>query len=90
MQPKFITFEGIDGAGKSSHIVATVAQLRAAGREVVQTREPGGTPLGETLRGLFLNEAMKPTTELFLVFAARREHFTVGETWLYLAKNKAA
>jgi dTMP kinase len=74
MQSKFITFEGIDGAGKSTHIAATVAQLRAAGHEVVQTREPGGTPLGETLRGLFLNEAMAPITELLLVFAARREH----------------
>ncbi len=74
MQAKFITFEGIDGAGKSTHIAATVTQLRAAGKEVVQTREPGGTPLGETLRGLFLNEAMAPTTELLLVFAARREH----------------
>jgi dTMP kinase len=86
MQPKFITFEGIDGAGKSTHIAATVAQLRAAGRDVVQTREPGGTPLGETLRGLFLKESMAATTELLLVFAARREHLE-KVIWRALARG---
>jgi dTMP kinase len=70
----FITFEGIDGAGKSTHIDALAAALRAQGRTVVLTREPGGTPLGEKLRALALNEAMDPLTESLLMFAARREH----------------
>jgi dTMP kinase len=74
MRGKFITFEGIDGAGKSTHIAATVSQLEARGLDVVQTREPGGTALGEKIRELFLNENMMPITELLLVFAARREH----------------
>ena len=71
---KFITFEGIDGAGKSSHIAGVVDFLRRHGINVVATREPGGTPLGEKLRGLFLNEAMHLETEALLMFAARREH----------------
>jgi dTMP kinase len=71
---RFITFEGIDGAGKSSHIGALADWLRARGAEVVLTREPGGTPLAETLRGLVLHEAMDPLTEALLVFAARRDH----------------
>jgi dTMP kinase len=71
---KFITFEGIDGAGKSTHITALVELLRARGREVVPTREPGGTPLGEKLRELLLHEAMHLETEALLMFAARREH----------------
>jgi dTMP kinase len=70
----FISFEGIDGAGKSTHIDALAAALRAAGRTVVLTREPGGTPLAEQLRGLALNEAMDPLTEALLMFAARRDH----------------
>ena len=75
MQPaRFITFEGIDGAGKSTQIAAVVARLREAGREVVQSREPGGTPLGEALRALVLHEAMHLETEAMLMFAARREH----------------
>jgi dTMP kinase len=70
----FISFEGIDGAGKSTHI-ALVAQLfRNAGKEVVLTREPGGTPLSEKLRELVLHEPMDPLTEALLMFAARREH----------------
>lgn len=73
-QGRFLTFEGIDGAGKSSQIAAVVAHLRAAGREVVQSREPGGTPLGEKLRELLLHEAMNLETEAMLMFAARREH----------------
>ncbi|MDN4590926.1 dTMP kinase [Xenophilus aerolatus] len=73
-QGLFITLEGIDGAGKSSHVDALEALFRAAGREVVRTREPGGTPLAETLRGLVLGEAMDPLTESLLVFAARRDH----------------
>jgi dTMP kinase len=71
---KFITFEGIDGAGKSTHIAAVVALLRNRGLNVVSTREPGGTPLGERLRELLLHEAMHLETEAMLMFAARREH----------------
>jgi dTMP kinase len=71
---KFITFEGIDGAGKSTHIGALVEFLRTREKEVVATREPGGTPLGEKLRGWLLREAMHPETEALLMFAARREH----------------
>jgi dTMP kinase len=70
----FITFEGIDGAGKSTHIDALAAALRAQGRTVVLTREPGGTPLAEKLRGLLLHEAMDPLCEALLMFAARRDH----------------
>lgn len=69
-----ITFEGIDGAGKSSHIKSTAQALQQAGREVVVTREPGGTELAETLRQLILNEKMDELTESLLVFAARRDH----------------
>ena len=71
---RFVTFEGIDGAGKSSHIEALADWTRARGVEVVLTREPGGTPLAERLRELFLHEAMDPITEALLVFAARRDH----------------
>jgi dTMP kinase len=71
---RFITFEGIDGAGKSTHIAAVAQRLRDAGTTFVNTREPGGTPLAETLRGLVLNTAMDAMTELLLVFAARRDH----------------
>lgn len=71
---RFITFEGIDGAGKSTHLAATVARLRARGLEVVETREPGGTALAERLRGLLLHEAMSLQTELLLMFAARQDH----------------
>ncbi len=70
----FITLEGIDGAGKSSHLDALQAWLEARGRTVLRTREPGGTPLGETLRTLVLEQPMDPLTESLLVFAARREH----------------
>ncbi len=71
---KFITFEGIDGAGTSTHIATVVDLLRARGLQVVSTREPGGTPLGEKLRELLLHEAMHLETEALLMFAARREH----------------
>ncbi len=71
---KFITFEGIDGAGKSSHIAGAAAFLRRRGLQVLTTREPGGTPLGEALRELLLHEAMHLETEALLMFAARREH----------------
>jgi dTMP kinase len=70
----FISFEGIDGAGKSTHIDALAAAFRTHGRTVVLTREPGGTPLAEKLRALALNEAMDPLTEALLMFAARRDH----------------
>ena len=72
----FISFEGIDGAGKSTHIDAfcKLMQERYPNREVVMTREPGGTPLGEQLRGLLLDAPMHLETEALLMFAARREH----------------
>ncbi|WP_434516428.1 dTMP kinase [Dechloromonas sp. ARDL1] len=74
MKGKFITFEGIDGAGKSSHVEWLAEALRQRGRVVHVTREPGGTPLGEKLRELLLNEPMHLETETLLMFAARREH----------------
>ncbi|RZL64523.1 MAG: dTMP kinase [Variovorax sp.] len=74
MSGLFLTLEGIDGAGKSSHLDAIEALLGTQGRTVTRTREPGGTPLAETLRGLILNEPMDPLTESLLVFAARRDH----------------
>ena len=72
----FISFEGIDGAGKSTHIEAfkKLMQDRYPDREVVMTREPGGTPLGEQLRALLLDAPMNLETEALLMFAARREH----------------
>lgn len=70
----FITLEGMDGAGKSTHIPAILQLLAKTGREVVATREPGGTPLGETLRELLLHEEMHVETESLLMFAARAEH----------------
>ena len=72
--PCFVTFEGIDGAGKSSHIEALAAWIRARGHEVVVTREPGGTALAERLRELVLHQPMDALTEALLVFAARRDH----------------
>ena len=74
MRGKFITLEGMDGAGKSTHITNIIALLKARGFEVVSTREPGGTSLGEHLRELLLHESMDPETETLLMFAARREH----------------
>lgn len=71
---RFISFEGIDGAGKSTHIEPLAAWLRAHGHTVTCTREPGGTPLAETLRALVLNQGMDALTESLLVFAARRDH----------------
>lgn len=73
-QGKFITFEGVDGAGKSTHVGAVAQHLRDHGLRVVTTREPGGTPLGEKLRELLLHEPMHLETEALLMFAARREH----------------
>jgi dTMP kinase len=72
--PRFITFEGIDGAGKSTHIPFVAALLRARGLNVITTREPGGTPLGESLRELLLHQKMHLETEALLMFAGRREH----------------
>ncbi len=74
---KFITFEGVDGAGKSTHIAAACDWLRARGHTVVSTREPGGTPLGEKLRELLLHQPMHLETEALLMFAARREHMAL-------------
>jgi dTMP kinase len=71
---RFVTFEGIDGAGKSSHLEALAGWLRARGHEVVVTREPGGTPLAEQLRELVLHAPMDTLCETLLVFAARRDH----------------
>jgi dTMP kinase len=71
---KFITLEGMDGAGKSTHISDIIKLLEGKGVEVISTREPGGTVLGEQLRTLLLNEPMHPETETLLMFAARREH----------------
>lgn len=71
---RFITLEGVDGAGKSTHVDWLVAQLRDRGLSVVQTREPGGTPLGEKLRDLLLNDPMRLDTETLLMFAGRCEH----------------
>jgi len=70
----FISFEGIDGAGKSSHIEALADAFRAQGRTVVSTREPGGTPLAEKLRAMLLHDSMDALTEALLVFAGRRDH----------------
>ncbi|WP_137896646.1 dTMP kinase [Ramlibacter sp. 2FC] len=70
----FISFEGIDGAGKSTHIEGLAAALRAGGRTVALTREPGGTPLAERLRELVLHQPMDALTEALLIFAARRDH----------------
>jgi dTMP kinase len=74
LRGKFITLEGVDGAGKSTHIPWIAELLRARGREVVMTREPGGTPLAEKLRALVLSEAMDPVAETLLMFAARADH----------------
>jgi dTMP kinase len=70
----FITFEGVDGAGKSTHLAWFAGELRQRGHDVVITREPGGTSLGEQLREILLNQAMSIGTEAMLMFAARLEH----------------
>jgi dTMP kinase len=74
MRGRFITFEGIDGSGKSTQLAASAAALRATGIDVLETREPGGTALGESLRALLLERPMSPLTETLLMFAARIEH----------------
>ena len=74
MRGFFLTLEGVDGAGKSSHIDWLADWFRERGQIVCLTREPGGTPLGERLREIVLHEAMHPDTEALLMFAARREH----------------
>ncbi len=71
---KFITFEGVDGAGKSTHLAWFADELRSRGLDVIVTREPGGTPLGEQLRGMVLNQPMSIGAEAMLMFAARIEH----------------
>lgn len=73
-QACFISFEGIDGAGKSTHIEGLAKWFKSRGHEVTLTREPGGTPLAEKFRELALHEAMDPLTEALVMFAARREH----------------
>ena len=85
---RFITFEGIDGAGKSTHIPRLAEHLRSQGRDVLLTREPGGTPLAEKLRSLLLHEDMDSMTEALLMFAARRDHLqTVIEPALAAGKT---
>ena len=74
MHGLFISFEGIDGAGKSTHVVALADDFRSQGRSVTVTREPGGTPLAEKLRALLLAHSMDPLTESLIIFAARRDH----------------
>lgn len=74
MSAMFITLEGVDGAGKSSHLAWLEDWFTARGHRVRMTREPGGTPIGEQLRELVLHEAMHPETEALIMFAARREH----------------
>lgn len=71
---KFITFEGVDGAGKSTHVAWFADNLRQRGVEVLVTREPGGTPVGERLREILLSQPMHAETEALLMFAARLEH----------------
>ena len=71
---KLITLEGIDGAGKSTHVGTIADFLKTRGKDVVLTREPGGTPLGEKLRAVLLSEKLNIDTETLLMFAARREH----------------
>lgn len=71
---RFVTLEGVDGAGKSTHVAHIADAIRARGHRVVTTREPGGTPLGEALRELVLHQPMTRDTETLLVFASRREH----------------
>lgn len=86
MSGRFVTFEGIDGAGKSSHIEGLARWIRGRGHEVVVTREPGGTPLAERLREMVLGEPMDTLTELLLVFAARRDHLA-GQIMPALARG---
>ena len=74
MKGMFITLEGVDGAGKSSHLDWLAAWFRERGHGVRMTREPGGTPVGEKLREIVLHEPMHPETEALIMFAARREH----------------
>ncbi len=74
MTARFITFEGIDGAGKSTHIETVATHMRERGTPVVLTREPGGTPLAERLREILLHAPMDALSEALLVFAARRDH----------------
>jgi dTMP kinase len=71
---KFVTLEGIDGAGKSTHVKTVAAMLETRGKKVLQTREPGGTPVAESLREILLHQSMHLETEALLMFAARREH----------------
>src|SRR6185312_13382122 len=71
---RFLTLEGVDGAGKSTHLDWIAARLRQEGREVIVTREPGGTPYAEKLRALVLSEPMTPLAETLLMFAARADH----------------
>lgn len=71
---RFVTLEGVDGAGKSTHVAWIAERLRAPGRKVLVTREPGGTPLAERLRELVLAEPMDPIAETMLLFAARTDH----------------
>ncbi len=77
MSASFITFEGLDGSGKSTHLKRAVRWMRSQGHEVLRSHEPGGTPLGDAIRGLFLDprwQSVEPRVEALLVFASRRQH----------------
>lgn len=74
LNTRFICIEGVDGAGKTTHVNSLVEQLRSLGHEVIHTREPGGTPLAEQLRPLLLNHPMSPETETMLMYTARKDH----------------
>ena len=90
MTGRFITFEGIDGAGKSTQIAHVQGWLQSRGVDALLTREPGGTPIGETLRELILHRSMQPRTETLLMFAARCEHvLTVIEPSLSRRRSSA-
>jgi dTMP kinase len=87
LRGRFVTMEGIDGAGKSTHLPWVRERMARKGRQVWATREPGGTPLGERLRELILHQPMAPLAELLLMFAARREHCE-REIWPRLAAGE--
>jgi dTMP kinase len=89
LRGRFITLEGVDGAGKSTHLEFVADWIRQRGQQVIVTREPGGTALGEALRALLLSQEMHPDTELMLMFAARQQHLAelilpslVDGTWV--------
>src|SRR3984957_2194978 len=88
MRGIFLTFEGPEGSGKSTQLRMLAARLRASGRDVVETAEPGGTPIGMQIRRVLLdaaNRELRPTTELLLMFAARAQNV---EEWILPALSQ--